>query len=394
MKPCVQNYFTFTRLRIAALVVGLFVLAACGGGGGGGVASETIDVCTTNPFALECGDVGATARTDAIDACRGAIETGQTCNENIPPEVLTCLTDPFGVDCTTLIFRATESVTIETIQAARVSYCKGLDADNLESATLCGTAIANTCDNKRAELVTEDLCAGDAYNSARESFIADCTDADTTNDVGCVPSIVVDYCNDNPFSPNAGCLANNDYDDERDTACLDDLTASSSLCPGLVVTYCEANPFDTADDCMVADYDDERDTACLDDLTANASLCPGLVVTYCEANPFDPADDCEDGAYDDDRDTACLANPTTADNNTPGRCVELVKSFCADETSSNGANPFDAGCVNATGNLNTRVRLCSAGNGHGSCGNVIATNCPDGWWRTECGMSYCDRGRA
>ena len=321
-----------------------------------------------------------------------------------------------GIDCSNAAFSDAEALNDcngQVSGATLISGCLQATVTKACAANPFSTATdgIDCISDRSLDTVRNEACisaAGEQYDCTLTATRA-CMD--DPNGKYCPEDMANSPCLSDPF--DFSCYENDTYAPARYMACntdpiaaeitsntaFADKTTLAQNCLDAIVEECsydETEQF-TNDFCQIGTlYDADRGRLCLYGYTpANAGdtvVIPtecasnmSYVAAFCSANPFDTADDCEVADYDDERTTACLLNPTTADNNTPGRCVELVKSFCADETSSNGANPFDAGCVNATGNLNTRVRLCSAGNMHSTCVSVLATNCPEGAGRNaEC----------
>ncbi|MCH9663971.1 MAG: hypothetical protein K0U66_10025, partial [Gammaproteobacteria bacterium] len=123
--------------------------------------------------------------------------------------VRACLTDPYACDVaayTAAIRTETADVLIGALQTGRTNDCRGR---SVAGVSLCGGAIVNTCDpvsvatdGSRNQLVLDNLCNNAPnYIAQRQDFIADCTDRDLLNNVGCVPQI--DVCTKTPF--NAEC---------------------------------------------------------------------------------------------------------------------------------------------------------------------------------------------
>ena len=333
IKTTIKTHITITRLAtrgaLLALFAGLFILTACGGGGG---AKLTVDVTTkgaacANPFDPGCGDAGAAARAEAIDACRLLIETGRTCADTIPAAALACLTDPYGCDVaayTAEIRTETATVLIGALQTGRTNDCRGR---TVAGALLCNGAIDNTClpfstttGATRNGLVLDNLCNNAPnYLNARTDFVADCTDRDLLNNDGCsVPQI--NTCTKTPF--NAGCDIDV-YDSYRAESCNNaPVGTAHARCAAenIIANYCVNNIFGARAGCSTNPaFAAARITECITGNNGRSARCQntGIFTTA-------GLTECFEDPYGNGCDTALGGSLNVAQSNHKTYCTGLI----------------------------------------------------------------------
>ena len=424
IKTTIKTHITITRLAtrgaLIALFAGLFILAACGGGGGGGGGNDVVDpgvgTTCTNPFAEGCGAAGAGARAAAITTCRLLIEDNKACADTIPDAVVACLTDPYACDAdayNTAIGTNTATVLIGTLQTGRTDSCRAGGAGatgGITSDLLCDGAIDNTCqpisratDATRNQLIFDNLCNNaPKYIDARQDFIADCTDFDLFNNVGCTTQIttcttapfgancrsdvyaghraqacrestpnarcaaeeiLATYCTANPFGATAGCLTDDNFAGARITECTMGNNGAQERCKDTArftdntLIACFTDPYGT--DCEgITDYNAtnaraNRKTYCigLGEEVGGDTLCNTAVLNVCtgdDADIFDPL--CFANEYQIARETACRATDL---NSRDARCPTTVTQVCDD-------NPFTQTLGGRTGYLCTDAEDATA----------------------------------
>ncbi|MCA8833881.1 MAG: hypothetical protein K8953_02245, partial [Proteobacteria bacterium] len=274
IKTHITTTWLATRGALIALFAGLFILAACGGGGGVNIAVNVNPGACTDPFAEGCSD--AVARAAAITACRLLIEDSQACPDTIPNAVRVCLTDPYACDAAaynTAIRTPDATVAIEALRTGRTNDCRGR---TLAGVSLCNGAIVNTCqpisvatNASRNQLILDNLCNNAPnYIAERTDFIADCTDRNLLNNVGCTPQIV--NCADTPF--NTGCDVDV-YDSYRAVACHAS-SAVSPQCGSIITNYCTNNIFGARAGCSTNPaFASARITECITGTNGRSARC-------------------------------------------------------------------------------------------------------------------------
>ncbi|MGU9962827.1 MAG: hypothetical protein ACNYPD_01840 [Candidatus Halichondribacter symbioticus] len=414
----IKTHITTTRLAtrgaLIALFAGLFILAACGGGGGGGGGGDNVvpggvDACI-NPFDAGCGDTGAVARAEAINACRLLIEASQPCADTIPLAVRACLTDPYVGSCdeaayTAAIRTTTATVLIGALRTGRTNDCRGR---SLAGVSLCGGAIVHTCDPvstatnaTRNQLILDNLCNNAPnYIAQRQNFIADCTDRDLVNDIACgeittctktpfnagcdvdvydkyraaechtsgsanarcgSENIIATYCTNNIFTVTAGCSTNDNFDDERIAYCVGN-NGRSARCQNTAIftttglTDCFIDPYGTVcDTALGGSLNDARNnhkTYCtgLGVRAEDNMLCDAVISNVCTGDSADIFDAlCFADNYQTLRENTCRTSDV---NSRDARCPATVAQICA-------TNPFTLTTTGylCTDNLNSRVAL-------------------------------------
>ncbi len=429
IKTTIKTHITTTRLAtrgaLIALFAGLFILAACGGGGGVNVnLNVNGGAACTDPFAEGCSD--AVARAAAITACRLLIEDSQACPDTIPNAVRVCLTDPYACDAAaynTAIRTPDATVAIEALRTGRTNDCRGR---TLAGVSLCNGAIVNTCqpisvatNASRNQLILDNLCNNAPnYITERTDFIADCTDRNLLNNVGCTPqivncadtpfntgcdvdvydsyravachassavspqcgSIITNYCTNNIFGARAGCSTNPAFASARITECITGTNGRSARCQnertfttaGLVA--CFKDPYGTGCDTVLGDNlnvaQNNHKTYCtgLGVRAGDNTLCDDAIENVCTGNIFDAL--CFAANYQTARENACRM--TDSDD---VRCPATVAQLCA-------TNPFTQTTGGGAGYLctdvNSRVALVAR------CAIAIASDAGGG---TECDVS-------
>ncbi|MGU9962826.1 MAG: hypothetical protein ACNYPD_01835 [Candidatus Halichondribacter symbioticus] len=256
-----------------------------------------------------------------------------------------CLRNPFGTGCDTSL-----GDDLMTARTNRETYCRTVEALDLEANALCTGAITNFCDISEFDK----LCVADIYQTERETTCRTtpsnglCTDTIA----GLCANVFIQTLEASPDNLCKGAIDGTTYEDQRDVACLanDEADGSCKGTGGLIDVFCKADPFNPADDCMAGTYNINRETLCLNE-PSNGS-CGGIIAEFCIANPLrqttqaTPANLC--GAeYDVPREIACRAIAVAAVGTTAG-CVDLVTETCTFVAAEGGepasGNPYDALC--------------------------------------------------
>ena len=395
IKTTIKTHITkVTRGALLALFAGLFILTACGGGGGVNIAVNVTTPGCTDPFAEGCGATGAVARANAITACRLLIEDNKACADTIPDAVRACLTDPYSCDdaAYNAAIRTTDgTVAIGALQTGRTDSCRAGGAGatgGVTSALLCDGAIDNTCqpisratDATRNQLIFDNLCNNaPKYIDARQAFIADCTDFDLFNNVGCTTQITT--CTTAPFGANC---RSDVYAGGRAQACRDAAEGSSTPDPrcaaeNILTTYCTANPFGVRAGCLTDDN------------------FAGARITECTMGNNGAQERCKDTArFTDNTLIACFTDPygtdcegitgydvTNARANRRSYCIGLGEevggeSLCSTAVSNvctgDDADIFNPICL--AGYQPQRIALCQRDSSDGRCTATVTQLCDD-----------------
>ncbi len=237
---------------------------------------------------------------------------------------------------------------------------------------------------------------------ARQDFIADCTDFDLFNNVGCTTQIttcttapfgancrsdvyaghraqacrestpnarcaaekiLATYCTANPFGATAGCLTDDNFAGARITECTMGNNGAQERCKDTArftdntLIACFTDPYGT--DCEgITDYNAvnaraNRKTYCigLGEEVGGDTLCNTAVLNVCtgdDADIFDPL--CFANEYQIARETACRATDL---NSRDARCPTTVAQVCDD-------NPFTQTLGGRTGYLCTDAEDATA----------------------------------
>ena len=394
IKTHIATTWLATRGALIALFAGLFILTACGGGGGVNIAVNVTTPGCTDPFAEGCGATGAVARANAITACRLLIEDNKACADTIPDAVRACLTDPYSCDdaAYNAAIRTTDgTVAIGALQTGRTDDCRAGGAGatgGVTSALLCDGAIDNTCqpisratDATRNQLIFDNLCNNaPKYIDARQAFIADCTDFDLFNNVGCTTQITT--CTTAPFGANC---RSDVYAGGRAQACRDAAEGSSTPDPrcaaeNILATYCTANPFGVRAGCLTDDN------------------FAGARITECTMGNNGAQERCKDTArFTDNTLIACFTDPygtdcegitgydvTNARANRRSYCIGLGEevggeSLCSTAVSNvctgDDADIFNPICL--AGYQPQRIALCQRDSSDGRCTATVTQLCDD-----------------
>ncbi|MCA8834373.1 MAG: hypothetical protein K8953_04735, partial [Proteobacteria bacterium] len=205
---------TILNLIITTLGV-LFILSACGGGAVTvGFEEQT---CTNNLFSPDCGPSGQADRTKTITDC---LKDNGDCDDNIPDDAQTCLTDLFSAECEAVAETAfvRTDVTIETL---RETFCEANGAnDNCQTTP----SVMETCTDDPFDSV-----CGVTYNTNRE------TSCRANNTSACAATITR-FC-ETEATPENGNTLNSlcgavKYNGAREIACR--TGAHDSLCPATI----------------------------------------------------------------------------------------------------------------------------------------------------------------
>ena len=218
------------------------------------------------------------------------------------------------------------------------------------------------------------------YIDARQAFIADCTDFDLFNNVGCTTQITI--CTTGPFGANC---RSDVYAGQRAQACRDAAEGSSTPDPrcaaeNILTTYCTANPFGVRAGCLTDDN------------------FAGARITECTMGNNGAQERCKDTArFTDNTLIACFTDPygtdcegitgydvTNARANRRSYCIGLGEEVGGDTLCSTAvsnvctgddADIFNPICL--AGYQPQRIALCQRDSSDGRCTATVAQLCDD-----------------